>query len=66
MGVVGILDNVLKINCNGIGFQVWLRIVVKMFLKKVVEKIYVIIIIYVYTDQEEKSKLLYLNIIIDF
>lgn len=66
MGVVGILDNVLKINCNGIGFQVWLRIVVKMFLKKVVEKIYVIIIIYVYTDQEEKSKLLYLKIIIDF
>lgn len=66
MGVVGILDNVLKINCKGIGFQVWLRIVVKMFLKKVVEKIYVIIIIYVYTDQEEKSKLLYLKIIIDF
>lgn len=66
MGVVRILDNVLKINCKGIGFYVWLRIVVKMFLKKVVEKIYVIIIIYVYIDQEEKSKLLYLKIVIDF
>lgn len=46
MGVVGILDNVLKINCKGIGFYVWLRIVVKMFLRKVVEKNKVIIIIF--------------------
>lgn len=38
MGVAGILDNASKINCNGTGLQVWLRIVVKMFLKKAAEK----------------------------
>lgn len=45
MGVAGILDNASKINCNGTGLQVWLRIVVKMFLKKAAEKTHAIIII---------------------
>lgn len=54
MGVAGILDNASKINCKGTGLQVWLRIVVKMFLKKAAEKNPTLLSLYMYILTRKK------------